>query len=99
MEALLGGMVEAVETFRLVDLPQFRQELLDKTSQLQVVPEPVPNDEARLLRRRLYSHFLMTNYDSSRHAFWEAIIIPRRRVSLLAREHHFHTYCTFKPMA
>ena len=49
MEAILGGMLKAIETIRLVDLPRFQQELLDKTSQLQVVP----NDEARLPRRRL----------------------------------------------
>ena len=87
MEALIGGMLEAVETILLADLPQFRQELLDKTSLLQVVPETVPNDEARLLRHCLYSFFLMTNYDSSHDAVWKVIIIPRRRSSLSAREH------------
>ena len=42
MEALLGGMLEAVEMICLVGLPRFWKELLDKASQIQVVPEPVP---------------------------------------------------------
>ena len=40
----------------------------------------------------IYSRFLMTNYDSSLDAIWDAIIIPRRRASLSAREQYSKTF-------
>ena len=57
MEVLLGGMLGVVETIRMVNLPRFWQELLDKIGHFQLDPELVRKRQDSVYHGTAYKPF------------------------------------------